>query len=193
MSLVERVHIDLETLGRDHDAQVLSIGACSELSDLEFYVEIEIGAYDSRIFRRERATEEWWAEQGGFHPTTDAPVPPGTAVHRLITEYFDPLYKQYEEVEVWANSPSFDLAMLRYHFRHFVLACPWEYWQEQDFRTVRRLGKFLRLPVARGTAPHHALLDARQQCNYVEAVMATLARDRQLAVEAMARGQGGEE
>lgn len=191
MSTVERVQIDLETLGLRHDAQILSIGAYAAYSQREFYVEIEQGAYDDKLFRREANVVEWWEKRGGFQPTTPDPVSPGTAVQRLSVEFFDEIYKEtaVDDVEVWANSPSFDLEMLRYHYRMFMLGCPWEFWQERDFRTLRALQKQLGLPVARATPPHHALEDAKLQAYFVENVMLTLQRDRQLALDVM-RGGG---
>lgn len=61
---------------------------------------------------------------------------------------------------MWANSPAFDLVMLRNAFNKHHVDAPWGFWIERDFRT------FLSMTNADRVKPevaHDALSDAKAQ------------------------------
>jgi hypothetical protein len=194
-----QIHIDNETRCTKHSAQLLSVGAVAKrLGDtaprLDFYVEIDTTSYgDNPDFTVCSNTELWWANRGGFEPTTDELVPWGQAMWRLydffglVRDHF-PREMDDDQFEVWANSPSFDLAQLTYHFERCDLKPVWGFWQERDVRTVRKLAEALHLPITRPPAPHHALGDAAQQLEFVERVYTTLAHKVQRINELNAAG-----
>jgi len=65
--------------------------------------------------------------------------------------------------EVWANSPSFDLAMLADAFDYIELKAPWKYYEERDLRTAKRLIECKFPNVAWQKNDHNALQDAKNQ------------------------------
>lgn len=163
-----QVHIDNETLDTTHTAQLLSIGACC--GDERFYVEIDQSGYSDKPFTQSKSTLEWWAKQGGFKQT-QALESPMNAVHDLFNWI---IATAPTDFEVWANSPSFDLAQLRYHAEQFMLPVPWAFYQEQDVRTLKRTAQHLNLRTPTFKNPHHALQDALNQHKFVTAVQQEL-------------------
>lgn len=185
-----QVHIDLETLGLRRTSRILSMGVYVPHNELTLYTEVDQRSYigDAR-FTEDDSVVTWWAERGGFIGSAAQQV----SHHEMCLQLQDFFFELAEScdmdvVTVWANSPQFDLELLRYHFDIFSLRMPWSYWAERDFRTVRGTAKMLDLPIERAEVPHHALEDAKLQATYVRRVYETLARDRQLAVEAMRKG-----
>lgn len=166
---MKQIHIDLETLDTEHTAKVLSLGAACGSKTL--YVEIDQSHYGPQ-FTESQSTVDWWAAKGGFKPHTDSLTTPHSALASLCAFIHDA--SGGDDFEVWANSPTFDCAIIRNHYRAFNMACPWGYWQERDVRTIRKLAERLRLNVARLTNPHHALIDAQNQEALVCAVQRTL-------------------
>jgi len=181
---MRQIHIDLETLDIASTAKVLSLGACCD--EMELYVEVDVSAYNDK-FTESESTVAWWQKRGGFATsvTTDQLVTPvGMLVE--LTNFINDVTKDANEstVEVWANSPSFDLAILRHHYAVFRHKAPWAYWQERDVRTINALAKALRM-YQKPKAPHHALQDARLQEATVKRTYSQLINIQQAYREAM--------
>lgn len=168
MSPPAQLHFDVETLDTIQTAKILSIGAVFE--DDSFYVEIDHSLYPPEAsFTVSKSTEEWWAARGGFQPTQDRLFSP----YEATTKFHVWIRQQTENIkdwEVWANSPSFDCQIMRYHFAVFKLACPWPFWAERDVRTAYSIAKTLNLGVKKPVNPHNALQDASNQRVLVEHV-----------------------
>lgn len=181
------ISIDLETLGQQVPrAAIATIGmAAFELGKpaqplATCYTRIE---RDSalQVGHADQATLDWWAKQPA---EARAEIEGGDTQLRLalgrlagtidaITAGRDP-----SEVIVVARAPSFDLAILAYHFEHFGTPLLWRYWQERDHRSLEDtyrdalalLGQDA--PSYREMAPvaHHALKDAIAQAEYLLAL-----------------------
>ena len=173
----KQIHIDLETLATSYNAQILSIGAVC--GNAEFYIEVDTSLYDD-TFAVSESTREWWVSKGGFKPTLLDLFSPGNAINQLA-DFIAGVVKQERDFEVWANSPSFDCAILRHHFDQHFLPCPWEFWQERDVRTIKNAAKRLRMNLRERSNPHHALQDAKNQQMLVDSFFKTMARDIGLA------------
>lgn len=168
------VMIDLETLGLAQNTKMLSIGACcfditkistrEELAQDAFYANIDGESYDAAdgLFTETPSTLRFWKEQspeavqvlkGNQHPWYDA-----------VGKFFK--WKRPHLGNVWANSPSFDLAILKYHTRLFGNSEDlWEFWKERDFRTLKALyeTKFGKEVAPTPGIKHYALDDAINQ------------------------------
>ena len=188
MALPDQCHVDLETLDTRETSRILSIGAV--FNDEKFYVEIDQSLYPTDSpFTESKSTKEWWASQGGFHPTLETLTSPYEATmkfHRWLSNQT----QQLSDWEIWANSPSFDCAMLRYHMQFFNTRPCWNFWQERDVRTAKAIAKAMKLPIRSPQNPHHALQDAANQRVYVEQVYNILAQSVQTAREANYHGHG---
>ena len=175
-----QIHIDLETLDTTPTARILSIGAVCRCS--EFYEEVDQSTYTD-AFTISKSTTDWWQARGGFVPRMSV-----MSVYAALTKlsvWIHDLNIPADDMEIWANSPAFDCAILHTHFKHYALAVPWEYYMERDVRTIKGMVKVLRLGVPKFENSHNALDDARNQQAYVDRVYKTVVRNYALARDVM--------
>ena len=149
--VTRRVMIDIETLGLEPGAALLSIGA------------VKFGA--------DGLGDEFYRETLDWH-LSDC----GTFVGRTLTDGVElatalkDFYVWTENAdEYWANSPKFDMTMLETAADAVDVAAPWEYYELRDVRTVKNLPG-VDEPEFNGTE-HHALDDAKHQARLVAAVI----------------------
>jgi hypothetical protein len=168
---LKQIHIDTETLGIKHTSRLLSIGAVCGAS--EFYVEVDQTHYTDK-FTTCDSTAAWWERQGVFIPTAEQLLSPHAATLELMQFVMDETFGS-DDFEVWANSPSFDCAIIRYHCQQFSSNVPWAFWQERDVRTIKNFAKAMRIKTHVPDNPHHALEDAKNQRDLVDGVYAVAA------------------
>lgn len=166
-----QLHVDLETLDTEHTAKILSIGAV--MGTETFYCEVAQGEYPDMIFTESKETREWWDGQGGFTPSVEADSP-SQCIHSFAV-FCGRVMANENDVEVWANSPSFDCDILAHHFKYYGINQPWKFYQEQDVRTIKRLARRLKLGVDMKANDHNALRDAQNQQRFVDRVTMKLA------------------
>jgi len=162
-----RVMIDIETLGLEPGAALLSIGAvkfgADGLGD-EFYREIDVRSCQRAGLTVDIETLDWHLSDCGTFDgrTLTEGVQLATALKdlRVWAETAD---------EYWANSPKFDMTMLETAADAVDVAAPWEYYELRDVRTVKNLPGVVE-PEFEGTE-HHALDDAKHQARLVAAVI----------------------
>lgn len=161
-----KLMIDLETLGTKPNSAILSIGAVAfdnnGIHD-EFYVNVNIVSSTLHKFDMDPDTLYWWLEQdskAGQVLSKDkktAEVALSMLNDFIVNDVGFPS-------EVWANSPSFDLVMLKNYQSKLGFTELWPFWVERDFRT------FLSLTGAERIKPivsHDALEDARAQAQTI--------------------------
>jgi len=157
------VMIDIETLGRDPGAAIASVGAVrfdhDDGVDEEFFESVSLADCQQNGLEIDAETVTWWLNQ------------PATAREQLhggqkLAWVLGKLKQFVDDAErVWGNSPAFDMVILREAYRAVDRECPWEYWDERDYRTVREMAR------GRGewpdrdqqTTEHDGLDDARFQ------------------------------
>lgn len=158
------VMIDIETLGTEPGAAILSIGAVVFGTDSadgfgeKFYVNITGKSNKEFGMTADIDTCMWWFDQS---PEARAALKPDAV---SLDDALDKLKYWLKGVmctRIWANSPSFDLALLKVAYQKTGIACPWRYSQERDFRTVNDLVETE--PVVREGTHHNALDDAIYQ------------------------------
>jgi exodeoxyribonuclease VIII len=133
--------IDIETLGQGPAAVIASIGAVA------FTHQVHTTVMDRRVNITQPGrdidtdTVLWWLKQceearaeltseEGRVSLWDALLELNNLITKLQTD---------GEVYVWANSPAFDLVILRHAFEQASIPCPWDWRNERDVRTVRSL------------------------------------------------------
>lgn len=176
--------IDLETLGTRPGCVILEIGACA--------VDPQTGRITANFSRRldefkwredepvdadMHATINWW-----HNPETVATyyalvrrglpgvIPAARNPAIQLREFADWLEFQMrghtpETVRVWANGPSFDIAILQAAYSRYGLERPWICWQERCVRTALEMANYERGSlgwIERGPR-HRALNDARHE------------------------------
>lgn len=176
--------VDLETMSTRHTAAIASIGAVvfdPNAESLEhcptFYqtVCLESNDRDGRHFSG--STIVWWLKQSEAARAallTDS-LPLHGALMRLQR-----FIQDHRPLLCWANSPSFDCAILRSAFAHHHMHFPFEYYNERDLRTIKDAA------YPNGDAPncqrgvaHGALDDALAQAELVQRCHAAI-RENQM-------------
>lgn len=164
------VMVDLETLGLQQNAIVLSVGAVvfdpthqdRGIGD-EYYVEIDPEKYNGSV---DLSTVKFWMEQG------NCPMG-GKKEGRFLGESFSAWLDskcggRREKLVMWANGIDFDIPKLQYaYIKLGRREVPWKYHAVRDARTVYKLldpyGSYKPPEVDK----HNALADARYQANWL--------------------------
>ncbi|HAX5201270.1 TPA: exonuclease [Escherichia coli] len=168
--------IDLETMGTNPDAPIISIGAIffdPQTGDMgpEFSKTIDLDTAGGVI---DLGTIKWWLKQSREAQSaimTDE-IPLDDALLQL-REFIDENSGEFF-VQVWGNGANFDNVILRRSYERQGIPCPWRYCNDRDVRTIVELGKVMDFD-ARTAIPfegirHNALDDARHQAKYVSAI-----------------------
>ena len=172
----DHLMIDLETMGKNPDAPIISIGAIffdPQTGDMgpEFSKTIDLETAGGVI---DRDTIKWWLKQSREAQSaimTDE-IPLDDALLQL-REFIDENSGEFF-VRVWGNGANFDNVILRRSYERQGIPCPWRYCNDRDVRTIVELGKAIDFD-ARTAIPfegvrHNALDDARYQAKYVSAI-----------------------
>ncbi|HGX8655151.1 3'-5' exoribonuclease [Escherichia coli] len=172
----DHLMIDLETMGKNPDAPIISIGAIffdPQTGDMgpEFSKTIDLETAGGVI---DRDTIKWWLKQSREAQSaimTDE-IPLDDALLQL-REFIDENSGEFF-VQVWGNGANFDNVILRRSYERQGIPCPWRYCNDRDVHTIVELGKAIDFD-ARTAIPfegerHNALDDARYQAKYVSAI-----------------------
>ncbi|EFC1656483.1 exodeoxyribonuclease VIII [Escherichia coli] len=172
----DHLMIDLETMGKNPDAPIISIGAIffdPQTGDMgpEFSKTVDLETAGGVI---DRDTIKWWLKQSREAQSaimTDE-IPLDDALLQL-REFIDENSGEFF-VQVWGNGATFDNVILRRSYERQGIPCPWRYTNDRDVRTMVALGLVMDFD-ARMTIPfegerHNALHDARYQAKYVSAI-----------------------
>lgn len=154
------IMIDIETLGTNPGACIVSIGAVrfSRADGIgeEFFESVNLADAQDQGLHIDAGTVTWWLTQSAeARDQLDGGVLLDTALRRLGD--FIP-----DGATVWANSPAFDCVLLQSAYRAVGRDCPWKYYQQEDYRTLRNELGFEEDDSAAGVK-HNALADARRQ------------------------------
>lgn len=167
--MTDRVMIDIETLGLDPGAAILSVGAVEFDTDglgEEFYHVVDLESCQDAGLHIDANTLDWWLSQDDA--VTDI-LTGGEPLANVLAflQRFVP-----EDAEVWANSPSFDCEMLEVAYDAVDMAEPWTYDKERDVRTVMSLPGAVEVEMEGDE--HNALDDAKRQARSVSKTLARL-------------------
>ena len=170
------VSLDIETLSKENNAVVISIGAAiNDTGDhiYEFYEFCNL--HDQTQWKRDvdGATCVWHMQHNVTRFCHNiASMGEVSTVKTILTR----LHLFFEQLDkpacVWMNSPRFDAAILQSLAEDAEMELPWEYWQEEDLRTIRTLAE-LRAPELYAALPdppndaHDALADAIYQLEII--------------------------
>ncbi|WP_411908426.1 3'-5' exoribonuclease domain-containing protein, partial [Escherichia coli] len=139
----DHLMIDLETMGKNPDAPIISIGAIffdPQTGDMgpEFSKTIDLETAGGVI---DRDTIKWWLKQSREAQSaimTDE-IPLDDALLQL-REFIDENSGEFF-VQGWGNGANFDNTILRRSYERQGIPCPWRYYNDRDVRTIVELGK----------------------------------------------------
>ncbi|ENZ0121386.1 3'-5' exoribonuclease, partial [Escherichia coli] len=135
--------IDLETMGKNPDAPIISIDAIffdPQTGDMgpEFSKTIDLetagGVIDRDVIKRwlKQSREAQSAIMTDEIPLDDALLQLREFIDENSGEFF---------VQVWGNGANFDNTILRRSYERQGIPCPWRYYNDRDVRTIVELGK----------------------------------------------------
>lgn len=161
--------IDIETLGTEPKAVVLSIGACffdpeSGMLGPSYYANLHVQQQIDFDRQARYETLKWWMQQSAeaqarvFHG--DEPRP----LHHFSDFIADVCG---DECKPWGNGATFDVSILESLFRDFSLPVPWKFYNIRDVRTIVDVSELDRSAIPFQGVPHDALDDAVHQAKIV--------------------------
>ena len=155
-----KIMIDLETLGTKPNSAILSIGAVAfdeKKIHKSFYYNVDLVSSLKHGYEIDPDTVYWWLKQDkAAGEVLDKDKLSIVSAVRFLSDFI----LDIEPSEVWANSPSFDLVMLKNAWDKHEIKHPYPFYIERDFRT------FLSFTGAKRVYPiiaHNALDDAKAQ------------------------------
>lgn len=173
----QHVMIDLETWGTGHDAVILSVGAAKydpnnpTREDIEpFYVAVDPASCQRLGLKIEAGTVEWWMEPARDAARakllTDEKVDLASALDGFISWYGT------KSLPTWSCGATFDIPIMRNAFNAVGMPCPWKFYDERCYRTLKSLAPAI-LPVLNGL-DHDALDDTIKQVMHTKSIVTYL-------------------
>lgn len=170
------VMLDLETLGTEPYAPLLSIGACAfafddaPITDM-FYQVIDLDSCIALGLKPSGDTIKWWMQQ-----LPEARVvfldPAAVALPLALDNFTDWLNSR--PLQMWANPARFDYGLLSAAYKVCGKTVPWNWFDERCFRTLKKLPVAETLAEAPFGTAHHALDDALRQALHLREIIKAL-------------------
>ena len=153
---MDSVMIDLETMATGPNAGVIQVGAIpfnsrTGLAKPDLF-EVDVDLHSALLLGGEvdASTVQFWRDQGGLQPKR-----PPKAMRSALTDLARWLGKYPDLKRVWAQGPSFDIAVLEGYYKRLGLPIPWKYNAARDTRTVYDLAREQGWEKPEGTEPVH--------------------------------------
>lgn len=170
--------IDIETLGRDHGAIPISIGAVvftiENGVEEELYAEIDPEDCQDRGLSGDVSTFIWWIETDAEEA---ADVIPGGDDLDTALKQLTMFYQQHGCDTIWAKSPIFDVAIIEHCYDVCGMEHPWRFYQTRDVRTIQGLPLSVSEEHGADEHKHNAVDDARVQAKAVAQTLEKLELD----------------
>lgn len=181
---IDYVHVmvDLETMGKKHNAPIVAIGAvvfdpATGSIGESFYKVVCLESSVNWGAVIDPSTVIWWLKQSSEARSAivnDDAIPLLDALLQFREFVSDNVAGGSKKAQVWGNGASFDNSILRSSYDCIAEDYPWEYWSDRDVRTMVELGQAIGFD-PKTTIPfegdrHNALADAIHQARYVSAI-----------------------
>lgn len=181
---IDYVHVmvDLETMGKKHNAPIVAIGAvvfdpATGSIGESFYKVVCLESSLNWGAVIDPSTVIWWLKQSSEARSAivnDDAIPLQDALLQFREFVSDNVAGGSKKAQVWGNGASFDNSILRSSYDCIAEDYPWEYWNDRDVRTMVELGQAISFD-PKTTIPfegsrHNALADAIHQARYVSAI-----------------------
>ena len=181
---IDYVHVmvDLETMGKKHNAPIVAIGAvvfdpATGSIGESFYKVVCLESSVNWGAVIDPSTVIWWLRQSSEARSAivnDDAIPLQDALLQFREFVSDNVAGGSKKAQVWGNGASFDNSILRSSYDCIAEDYPWEYWNDRDVRTMVELGQAISFD-PKTTIPfegsrHNALADAIHQALYVSAI-----------------------
>ena len=196
---IDYVHVmvDLETMGKKHNAPIVAIGAvvfdpATGSIGESFYKVVCLESSVNWGAVIDPSTVIWWLKQSSEARSAivnDDAIPLQDALLQFREFVSDNVAGGSKKAQVWGNGASFDNSILRSSYDCIAEDYPWEYWNDRDVRTMVELGQTIGFD-PKTTIPfegdrHNALADAIHQARYVSAIWQRIVSGNQVLQKLM--------
>ncbi|EPY4496953.1 TPA: 3'-5' exoribonuclease domain-containing protein [Klebsiella quasipneumoniae subsp. quasipneumoniae] len=191
---IDYVHVmvDLETMGKKHNAPIVAIGAVvfdpvtGSIGE-SFYKVVCLESSVNWGAVIDPSTVIWWLKQSSEARSAivnDDAIPLLDALLQFREFVSDNVAGGSKKAQVWGNGASFDNSILRSSYDCIAEDYPWEYWNDRDVRTMVELGHAINYEPQKAIPfegeRHNALADAIHQARYVSAIWQRLIEGNQV-------------
>ena len=167
---MDDIMIDIETVGTNPGAAIVSIGAVrfsvDDGIDEELFLSVSLEDCQEHGLRIDAETLLWWLDQSeDARQQLKGGIP--------LKDALEELWRFCEGTrDIWANSPAFDCVILEHAYEAVGMDVPWEFCQRRDYRTIRDTrGVGSPMTNEQDGTEHDALDDARYQAeNLIDAL-----------------------
>jgi hypothetical protein len=168
---MNNVMVDLETLGNGSNAVIIAIGAVAFDKDGglggSFYETVDPQSCIDAGLVMDVSTVMWWMRQNDVaRAAFDKPGRHLNAVLLDFATWFP------EGADLWGNGATFDNVILSNAYRATGLTCPWPFWADRCYRTLKNLHP--NVPMQRVGTHHNALDDAETQAQHALQILRTI-------------------
>ena len=191
---IDYVHVmvDLETMGKKHNAPIVAIGAvvfdpATGSIGESFYKVVCLESSVNWGAVIDPSTVIWWLKQSSEARSAivnDDAIPLQDALLQFREFVSDNVTGGSKKAQVWGNGASFDNSILRSSYDCIAEDYPWEYWNDRDVRTMVELGHAINYEPQKAIPfegeRHNALADAIHQARYVSAIWQRLIEGNQV-------------
>ncbi|OCV07178.1 exodeoxyribonuclease VIII [Klebsiella pneumoniae] len=191
---IDYVHVmvDLETMGKKHNAPIVAIGAvvfdpATGSIGESFYKVVRLESSVNWGAVIDPSTVIWWLKQSSEARSAivnDDAIPLLDALLQFREFVSDNVAGGSKKAQVWGNGASFDNSILRSSYDCIAEDYPWEYWNDRDVRTMVELGHAINYEPQKAIPfegeRHNALADAIHQARYVSAIWQRLIEGNQV-------------
>ncbi|HBS6247544.1 TPA: 3'-5' exoribonuclease [Klebsiella pneumoniae] len=191
---IDYVHVmvDLETMGKKHNAPIVAIGAvvfdpATGSIGESFYKVVCLESSVNWGAVIDPSTVIWWLKQSSEARSVivnDDAIPLLDALLQFREFVSDNVAGGSKKAQVWGNGASFDNSILRSSYDCIAEDYPWEYWNDRDVRTMVELGHAINYEPQKAIPfegeRHNALADAIYQARYVSAIWQRLIEGNQV-------------
>jgi hypothetical protein len=168
------IMLDLETLGTNVNAPIMSIGAVRfnpyRIQDVEALPKLHfaINLEETMLGKPDGGTILWWMHPDRRPALDEWLAMPKIDIHSALYEFnrwvgFEPFY-------IWGNGATFDDVVLSQTYLMAGIPKPWTYRDELDMRTVTYLSGKKEWP-KRESIVHSALADAKYQVECLQRML----------------------
>lgn len=169
---MNRLMIDLETLGRRPGSVVATLGAVvfdEQKIHGRFYRRLDLEDCEAHGLKVDADTARWWMKQPLAPSDEITTMEDRRRLSTVIREFVEWQILACPQMgEVWCKGASFDFPILVAAFDAVGVEVPWKFSQERCYRTVAAL--HYHVPFIPPTVKHHALHDAAAQASHLIAI-----------------------
>ena len=160
---MNKIMLDLETMGNSANSAIIAIGAVRFDNDKlldEFYTVVDLQSCLDNGLEMNADTVLWWMQQS--EQARNQFKRKGEQVDVVLDDFSKWMRSR---AEVWGNGAAFDNAILANAYKKLGKEQPWAFWNDRCYRTMKSL--YPEVKIQRQGTYHNALDDAKSQAEHL--------------------------